>query len=313
MLLLTTAIAALGSPFKVLRAVVPYIVLLVLFAGFVGWNGSVVLGKLNPSMLLHGRNSQQSGDKSAHTATIHLPQMLYMWPYIALFSAPIILGPLFACVAHMLPAQVGAKLGVKQKSSYTIYPSLSQAILFVAAGLVAVHYNTIIHPYTLADNRHYVFYVFRLLLRHPALKYLAVPVYYVCFWLSIQSLAHPTADLENKNITLQAKPPGEAEKITKSPARISFVVIWLLTTALSVVTAPLVEPRYFIIPWIIWRLHVPYSPTTVSIGGRTYTTDLRVVVEAVWLVAINQVLQYMFLYKTFTWPSEPGNLQRFLW
>ncbi|KAJ4333816.1 glucosyltransferase [Didymella glomerata] len=265
MLLLTTASAALGSPFKVLRAVVPYIVLLILFAGFVGWNGSVVLG------------------------------------------------PLFACVAHMLPAQVGAKLGIKQKSSYTIYPSLSQAILFVAAGLVAVHYNTIIHPYTLADNRHYVFYVFRLLLRHPALKYLAVPVYYVCFWLSIQSLAHPSADLENKNITLQAKPPGEAEKITKSPARISFVVIWLLTTALSVVTAPLVEPRYFIIPWIIWRLHVPYSPTTVSIGGRTYTTDLRVVVEAVWLVAINQVLQYMFLYKTFTWPSEPGNLQRFLW
>jgi alpha-1,2-glucosyltransferase len=254
-----------------------------------------------------------SGDKSAHTATIHLPQMLYIWPYIALFSAPVLLGPLFTCVAHMLPARLGAKLGLKRKSSYTIYPSLSQAFLFTAAGLLAVHYNTIIHPYTLADNRHYVFYVFRLLLRHPALKYLAVPVYYVCYWLSIQSLAHSTVSPETKGISLQAKPPRETEKITKSPARISFVVIWLLTTALSVVTAPLVEPRYFIIPWIIWRLHVPYSPTTVSIAGRTYTTDLRVIFETVWVVVINQVLQYMFLYKTFTWPSEPGNVQRFLW
>lgn len=239
--------------------------------------------------------------------------MLYIWPYIALFSAPILLGPLFTCVAHILPAQLGGKLGIKRKSFYTIYPSLSQAVLFTAAGVLAVHYNTIIHPYTLADNRHYVFYVFRLLLRHPALKYLAVPVYCVCFWLSIQSLAHPTDDPDIKNMTIMAKPPGEAERISKSPVRISFIVIWLLTTALSVVTAPLVEPRYFIIPWIIWRLHVPYSPTTVSIAGRKYTMDARVVVETVWLVAINQVLQYMFLHKTFTWPSEPGKLQRFLW
>jgi alpha-1,2-glucosyltransferase len=239
--------------------------------------------------------------------------MLYIWPYIALFSAPILIGPLFTCVVRLLPAQLGTKLGVKRSSSYTVYPQVSQAVIFVALGLLAVHFNTIIHPYTLADNRHYVFYVFRLLLRHPALKYLAVPVYYVCFWLSIQSLAHPTADPKAENLTVIAKPPGEAEKISKSPARISFIVIWLLTTALSVVTAPLVEPRYFIIPWIIWRLHVPYSPTSISIAGRTYTTDLRVIFEAIWLVAINQVLGHMFLYRTFTWPSEPGNVQRFLW
>lgn len=239
--------------------------------------------------------------------------MLYIWPYITLFSAPILVGPLFSCVAHLLPAQLRAKLEITQKSPYTVYPQLSQAALFIVAGLLAVHFNTIIHPYTLADNRHYVFYVFRLLLRHSALKYLAVPVYYVCFWLSIQSLAHPTADPEMPERTCIAKPRGEALRSTKLPVQISFAVIWLITTALSVVTAPLVEPRYFIIPWIIWRLHVPYSPTTFSIAGRTYSTDLRVIVETVWLVAINQVLEFMFLHKTFTWPSEPGNVQRFLW
>jgi alpha-1,2-glucosyltransferase len=43
--LLTTVIATLSSPTKVLRSIASYIFLLVLFAGFVAWNGSVVLGK----------------------------------------------------------------------------------------------------------------------------------------------------------------------------------------------------------------------------------------------------------------------------
>ncbi|KAF2625355.1 glycosyltransferase family 59 protein [Macroventuria anomochaeta] len=297
MLLLTTAVAALSRPIRVMRSVVSYLVLLVLFAGFVIWNGSVVL----------------VGDKSAHTATIHTPQMLYIWPYIALFSAPILMAPLFCSVACLLPSRIGAKIGVKQKPFYSIHSQPLQATLFIAAGLLAVHFNTIIHPYTLADNRHYVFYVFRLLLRHPALKYLAVPVYYICFWLSIQSLAHPTADPEGTKRTVQARPYQETLRNTKSPVQISFVVIWLIATSLSVVTAPLVEPRYFIIPWIIWRLHVPHAATTFTIRGRTYSPDLRVVLETIWLLVINQVLQHLFLYRTFTWPSEPSNVQRFLW
>lgn len=239
--------------------------------------------------------------------------MLYIWPYIAFFSAPILLGPLFTCVIHLLPTSLRTQLGAKEKSLNRTSPYSSQAIMFIAAGLLAVHFNTIVHPYTLADNRHYVFYVFRLLLRHPALKYLAVPVYYVCFWLSIQSLAHPTSDSQVPKGTIKARPfPGPLRN-TKSPVEISFVVIWLITTALSLVTAPLVEPRYFIVPWIVWRLHVPHAPTMFSIGGRKYSPDLRVVVETVWLLVVNQGLQYLFLHKTFTWPSEPGKVQRFLW
>ncbi|KAJ8118650.1 hypothetical protein OPT61_g412 [Boeremia exigua] len=294
--LLSTAVAVLSSPFKVFRSIAACVSLLVLFGGFVAWNGSVVLG-----------------DKSAHTATIHTPQMLYIWPYIALFSAPILVGPLLCSVAHLLPSNIGAKLGAKKTISYTVLPQPLQAIVFITTGLLAVHFNTIVHPYTLADNRHYVFYVFRILLRHPALKYLAVPVYYLCFWLSIQSLAHPPFDPETPKRPVQARPTPEPLRNTKLPMQISFVIIWLITTALSVITAPLVEPRYFIVPWMIWRLHVPYSPTTYSIGGRTYSCDLRVVVETVWLLAINQTLQYLFLNKTFTWPNEPGKVQRFLW
>ncbi|KAJ4347563.1 glucosyltransferase [Ascochyta clinopodiicola] len=294
MFVLTIAPAALRKPIVVLRSIASYVVLLVLFAGFVAWNGSVVLG-----------------DKSAHTATIHIPQMLYIWPYIALFSAPILIGPLCRIVAPFMPPQLKNVLGYTPPKNGPNLPELLPAALFIAGGLAAVHFNTIVHPYTLADNRHYVFYVFRILLRHPAVKYLAVPVYYVCAYLSIQALGSPPIQPED------TKPEDKTLSTnlsTKSrPCQVSFVLVWLATTAFSVVTAPLVEPRYFIIPWIIWRLHVPYLPVSFTVRGKQYSQDLRLVVETVWLVAINQVVQHLFLYRTFTWPSEPGKVQRFMW
>ena len=52
-------------------ALAPYITLILLFAGFVIWNGGVVLG-----------------DKSNHIATLHLPQMLLATALFILGYAP---------------------------------------------------------------------------------------------------------------------------------------------------------------------------------------------------------------------------------
>jgi alpha-1,2-glucosyltransferase len=39
------------------------------------------------------------------------------------------------------------------------------------------------HPFLLADNRHYTFYVWRrVFMLHPAVPYLLVPGYIACFW-----------------------------------------------------------------------------------------------------------------------------------
>lgn len=48
---LTLALKALRSPSLALRVTMPYLILLALFAGFVLWNGSVVLGKLKLASL----------------------------------------------------------------------------------------------------------------------------------------------------------------------------------------------------------------------------------------------------------------------
>lgn len=253
------------------------------------------------------------GDKSAHTATIHLPQMLYIWPYITLFSAPLLIGPLLRPIVTFLPRRLQILSHQHLNTSYYGIPTFATTGIFVAVSFLAVHFNTIIHPYTLADNRHYVFYVFKMLRLHPALKYLAVPVYYVCAWITVQALASPPAPVsleKEQREREKSKVSLTKDKVDHQAGQISFVIIWLVTTALSLITAPLVEPRYFIIPWIIWRLHVPYNQASLS-SSRGF--DVRMVLETVWLLGINAAVSNIFLYRTFTWSSEPGNLQRFIW
>ena len=43
--------------------------------------------------------------------------------------------------------------------------------------------NSIHHPFLLADNRHYTFYVWRRVFRlHPVAPYLLIPGYIACAW-----------------------------------------------------------------------------------------------------------------------------------
>ncbi|KAF2035367.1 hypothetical protein EK21DRAFT_54280 [Setomelanomma holmii] len=297
LLLLSVALAALGKPLLVLRVALSYVVLLGLFAGFVVWNGSVVLG-----------------DKSAHTATLHLPQMLYIWPYIAFFSAPLLLGPALKTAIALVPRQLMPTV-TANSPSYTSekLPALLISSLFVIGAFAAVHFNTIIHPYTLADNRHYVFYVFRILRRHPVTKYLVVPVYSVCAWLAVQALSTASNGEQALEKARDTTRPTSGES-HRTPCKISFIFIWLVATTLSVITAPLVEPRYFIIPWIIWRLHVQ-SPASLSREGQPLNAvyDVRIGLETLWMLVIDATVTYIFIYRGFTWPGEPGKVQRFLW
>jgi alpha-1,2-glucosyltransferase len=113
----------------------------------------------------------------------------------------------------------------------------------------------------------------------------------------------------------------------------STAVVLLLASSLSLITAPLVEPRYFIIPWVMWRLMVPaWRLPTSGLFASVQPTgpvgklleffrhyDLRLVLETVWFVAINVVTGYIFLFKPFQWKAEDGSLldegrwQRFMW
>ncbi|KAJ5780328.1 CAZyme family GT59 [Penicillium paradoxum] len=378
------ATIGLQKPFSLLVSLIPHIIVLAAFGAFVLWNDGVVLGH-----------------KEFHTAGIHLAQMLYIWPYIAFFSWPLFVLPLINILAPKpLPESLNLGFPSKQRK----YPKLKAALIVMPLMLAVVHFNTIVHPFTLADNRHYVFYVFRILLVHPAVKYAAVPVYFLCGWAVISAFGFTTIQRPPKALRVQGAPvvpPAPAPAPTPSPAakepkripasarkpvqqheqppkgakkparpnrknakksekteekpsaaitdpndptvlarvqkhifarqkelleapRVSFVLVWLAATSLSLITAPLVEPRYFIIPWVMWRVHLPplpclfkyreTRPRTEEAKRRSdFIINAPKFVETFWFLVINLITGYVFLCKGFEWPQEPGKVQRFMW
>jgi alpha-1,2-glucosyltransferase len=277
--------------------------------------------------------------------------MLYIWPFIAFFSLPL----LFSSNLQLLfPFLWLFKWWSTNFPSVGRRPQLSTVgWLFVCTllALGVIHFNTIIHPFTMADNRHYVFYVFRYSIRrHPAVKYQLAPIYIMCALFIFRTLAgcyfpHPNATVSRgkDGNTLAFKPGQSAQSdslSTSSFPTTSFTLIWLISTALSLITAPLVEPRYFIIPWVIWRLHVPALPLASDVewpskdsnAKRKKSTDTstscwagwmkywayeghdhRLWLESIWFLFISLITGSIFLLKGFEWPQEPGKVQRFMW
>ncbi|OTB00519.1 glycosyltransferase family 59 protein [Hypoxylon sp. CI-4A] len=336
---ISIGIAAICNiPTIVRQRIWPHLLMLGAFIGFVAWNGGVVLG-----------------DKSNHVATLHLAQMLYIWPLFAFFSAPLFLLPLVTpsmYYMHYLRSLASPKKTSQhnQSAPLKLFHQLGSAhaihsILVVVAALAVaaliVKSNTLIHPFTLADNRHYMFYVFRhTILKARWIRYALVPVYVLCAWLCWSTLQGSQFSAQSRQEWAQtpliektagSKPqsgsgwdgPGAyAISPTESiPPSASTVLILFLATALSLVTAPLVEPRYFIVPWVFWRLLVPARPWVLP----RLSWEARIprwllpLLETVWFLLINAVTMYIFVTRPFYWRTPDGELadegrvQRFMW
>lgn len=274
--------------------------------------------------------------------------MLYLWAYITFFSIPLtypfVLQGLIALLA-ILPLITALEPTIVF-SRHKILPRLKVGIIFIIMAILIVRFNTIIHPFTLADNRHYPFYVFRYLFRHPAVRFLVTPAYISVSWSVIQALGSPAKlmfpaepgetyyvqsgkrkALENKEAPGSERPIKLNRSAEGQGCDVSYVLIWLGTSALQLVTAPLVEPRYFIIPWIMWRLRVPETcsradPDQFKASDSSvkkwlklvlYEHDHRLWLETAWFLGINAVTCWIFLNWEFEWENEPGQTQRFMW
>ncbi|KXT17038.1 hypothetical protein AC579_4353 [Pseudocercospora musae] len=312
---------------QLVQTLMPYLTTLAIFAGFIVWNGGVVLG-----------------DKSNHVATINLPQMLYLWPFLAFFSWPLLL-PQFILVPITILSRVPGLASIEPMISFRrrfFLPRLWVAAAFVGLACLIVHFNTVVHPFMLADNRHYHFYIFKRLLRPQWIRYAVTPIYVLTAWACIETrgeagtifrkMVQPAAASKSSSKEqigqttsgpLKSNATEDAERhATRLPdgnstAMVSFILVFIITTALSLCTAPLVEPRYCIIPYVVWRMHFPLSAGSrgkqKDIWGIMAAYDYRVVLETVWFLAINAMTGYIFVNWTFEWPSEPGQLQRFMW
>ncbi|KAL1888521.1 glucosyltransferase [Sporothrix stenoceras] len=421
--LVSVAVAATSNPFVIVQRAWPYAAVVLGFVQFVVWNGGVVLG-----------------DKANHVATIHAAQLLYLWPLLAFFSVPLFVTHGLYYVGEAWKTVNGAKETSGEKEaenapplSYAAFPNgddntnthkllrllhvvfVNKAyypvylVVVFDAMLAVVYFNTLIHPFTLADNRHYMFYVFRYTIRRSiVIRYALVPVYALTAWACWRILylgfsngsnesagdyiSSPFASgqtaiageetdekegadtatasaIDNKKLSArqrkELKTPKKGKKAKKAAKaeeeeEVPFVVeetgppavflgfldededgsatasrtgpttttalLWLLATSLSLVTAPLVEPRYFILPWVFWRLLVPAAtPKADTNEKRTFVAsvldkiDARLFLETAWFVAINVVTMWVFLFRPFVWRGQDGSLldggrlQRFMW
>ncbi|XP_023937774.2 putative Dol-P-Glc:Glc(2)Man(9)GlcNAc(2)-PP-Dol alpha-1,2-glucosyltransferase [Bicyclus anynana] len=207
-------------------------------------------------LFLYVNGSIVIGDKKAHVATIHIPQLLYFLLFYGVFGLPYILAKFISTVKLIL----NNKLNV---------------ILLSAVFAIAVHYNTIVHPYLLADNRHYTFYVWnRWFGKHDFATYATIPVYIFLLFSLYDNL--------------------------KDQNCITFLLPYTVCLFFALALQRLVEIRYFLIPYIILRLRFVRPSVYV------------VLLEFLWYVAINAVTFYIFFTKEIKW-DDFGEVQRIIW
>ncbi|KAL1932843.1 hypothetical protein VTP01DRAFT_8521 [Rhizomucor pusillus] len=217
------------------------------FAGFLLWNGGIVLG-----------------DKSNHVAGLHFPQLFYFSSFLSVFAAPWILTT--SAVKHIV--------------TWILQPNFKRGLILMgsyAVALYSVDRHTYEHPFLLSDNRHYSFYVWRKIYRrHWSVRYLLIPAYIISGAINLQALA--------RNQTLWT------------------VVGFIVSTMLTLVPSPLLEFRYFIIPFLLYTLHL----------GPPRNLWRTILAMGIFLT-IHAATVYAFICKPFEWPQEPGQIQRFMW
>ncbi|XP_011686104.1 PREDICTED: putative Dol-P-Glc:Glc(2)Man(9)GlcNAc(2)-PP-Dol alpha-1,2-glucosyltransferase [Wasmannia auropunctata] len=223
---------------QVCASLLPYLTVCLMFVAFVTWNGGIVIG-----------------DRTAHVATVHLCQILYFSAFVSLFSWPYVVPHWRTCSQFLRRHWILAGC----------------AIALTAA---TIRFNTLVHPYVLADNRHYWFYVWnRFMGRHAAFRYLLIPIYGASLFAMSRNIAH---------------------------LRFLTQINYVICVSAMLVPQLLVEPRYFILPYVFYRLNMKRP-------GRW-----QICCELLTILAINCLQFFIFASKVFYWEDQPY-AQRISW
>eukprot|EP00890_Picochlorum_soloecismus_P001395 jgi/Picsp_1/2256/NSC_05720-R1_dol-p-glc:glc man c -pp-dol alpha- -glucosyltransferase-like len=206
------------------------------------------------------------GDRENHTPVMHVMQVFYFHAFTAVSIAPILASDFISYVSPVARRR-------KKNLYFALFP------LVMASGTVAylaARFTTLVHPFILADNRHYIFYLWRRVLQSQFLfRYLLLPLY------AISPLALFS--------TFTFRTLGPLLRI-----------VILVCTCIVLIPAHLVEFRYYTIPFF---LH------SFSAAGRASTHSMWLTILA--YLVVNMLTIYVFLFKEFVWPD--GSTARFMW
>ncbi|KAF5356234.1 hypothetical protein D9756_004172 [Leucocoprinus leucothites] len=155
--LFRAACSLLGVVPDIITSFLPYLFVLTAFGIFIIWNGGIVLG-----------------DKSNHIPAFHIPQLYYFIATATFFGWPALLSGrqgVLSLIHNVWKRMFGGKIR-------TMITFFMLGIMAITVRLFTIH-----HPFLLADNRHYTFYLWRkVYMFHPLVPYLLVPIYLACGW-----------------------------------------------------------------------------------------------------------------------------------
>lgn len=172
-----------------------YVLNVLLFGAFLKVNGGITLG-----------------DSGNHEIKAHVVQLFYCTSFIAFFG-------LFS----------GTVTSIKGYLTFLTNGIVISAGLFGIV-FVAVKYTTIVHPFLLADNRHFAFYIYRRIIKKVPPVLMAVPHHFSSF-----TIVHLWEG--------------------------SFITCFAFFVALvgTLVPSPLFEPRYYLTPVVVFNLFIEHN------------------------------------------------------
>jgi alpha-1,2-glucosyltransferase len=176
------------------------------FAVFLLWNGSITVG-----------------DKTAHAAVFHWPQLSYFF----LFSL------LFLAWGFMDDVADKPRRLFRHLSFAFLFRNPLQTIAtigFVGLNVFLISRYTYAHLYLISDNRHFTFYIWKKIFeRYFYARYILVAAYYVAAWFVLGQVLRQRSAL--------------------------WKLVFTACTAATIIPAQLIEFRYFIIPFNILAIY----------------------------------------------------------
>ncbi len=236
--------------FQLLYQLWPLLSVVLGFAVFVLYNGGIVVG-----------------DKDNHVPVRHLMQPLYFVLYCTICLAPV----------YWIPKTMKRTLS---RTFTSTFQTLTLLIILAATLAFAVAKGTLVHPFLLADNRHYTFYLWRRVVNYtPWMRYALIPAYMFSI-LAINALF-----------------AGSCGK--RAGQRPIERVLFAATVAIVLIPAHLIEFRYYTIAfYAVFMMSSTPSVATLAVTAGGFA-------------AVNALTLYVFALRPSLWGD--GSVARFLW
>ena len=211
------------------------------------------------------------GDRQNHQPVFHPTQLLYLSLFI-IVNLPISLADYFANIIQAF------------NRIYYSRHALATYLFLLSLCLLVVDKFSYVHAFTLADNRHYIFYIYRYF---KWAKFLMCLVYPLCFILLTRV-------------------------IVKSKDKLVKFIMWWVFTSLYLMSSGLVEFRYFAIPFAVLTFEIINDPLTIDVEqmhrrNLSLKQQHRMIWTTLGKVLVNGLVLYMFMMRPF------GDGSRFMW